>query len=217
MKVPFIKVPIVDYGDDEAAMIRYREEGTQRAMELGNRGPIRLDENGKVSQDILDAYSRCGFYVFEGVLKQDELNDIEQDLIDILDRIPAEKGAKVDKHGRPALGIDCKARNLSWVKPLTDPIGGTDAAHGRHPAKMNEPTPPDGIPEHIMQVMLGSLQFSDACLRVYGHPGLLKVAEAVHGEDFTPFNEALWIKHPGLGGAVAWHQDGWTHWNSPDF
>ena len=31
-----------------------------------------------------------------------------------------------------------------------------------------------------------------------------------------PFNEAVWIKHPGLGGPVAWHQDGWTHWDSAD-
>jgi ectoine hydroxylase-related dioxygenase (phytanoyl-CoA dioxygenase family) len=32
----------------------------------------------------------------------------------------------------------------------------------------------------------------------------------------VPFNEAVWVKHPYLGGSVAWHQDGWTHWNSPD-
>ncbi len=64
--------------------------------------------------------------------------------------------------------------------------------------------------------MLGSLQFSDACLRLYGHPQLLAVAAAVNGDDFAPFNEAVWIKHPRLGGSVAWHQDGWTHWASPD-
>jgi ectoine hydroxylase-related dioxygenase (phytanoyl-CoA dioxygenase family) len=64
--------------------------------------------------------------------------------------------------------------------------------------------------------VLGSLQFSDACLRVYGHPRLLAVAEAVNGPDFTPFNEAIWIKQAGLGGSVAWHQDGWTHWDSPE-
>ncbi len=66
-----------------------------------------------------------------------------------------------------------------------------------------------------MQLVLGSLQFSEACLRVYGHPQLLAVARAVNGDDFTPFNEAVWIKQAGLGGSVAWHQDGWTHWESP--
>ena len=32
-----------------------------------------------------------------------------------------------------------------------------------------------------------------------------------------PFNEALWIKEPGQGASVAWHQDGTTHWDSPDW
>jgi len=66
-------------------------------------------------------------------------------------------------------------------------------------------------------LILGSLQFSEASLRVYGHPGLLGVAAAINGPDFTPFNEALWIKEPGKGASVAWHQDGTTHWDSPDW
>jgi ectoine hydroxylase-related dioxygenase (phytanoyl-CoA dioxygenase family) len=45
----------------------------------------------------------------------------------------------------------------------------------------------------------------------------LQVAAAIHGPDFTPFNEALFIKQPGLGSSVAWHQDGVTHWDSPNF
>jgi hypothetical protein len=112
--------------------------------------------------------------------------------------------------------VDCKALNISWVKPLSDPIGGTSYAHGRHPVKMAEPKPPEGAPEYVVQLVLGSLQFSDACLRLYGHPQLLKVAETINGKNFTPFNEAVWIKQPGLGGSVAWHRDGWTHWDSPD-
>ncbi|MGI9613812.1 MAG: phytanoyl-CoA dioxygenase family protein, partial [Acidimicrobiales bacterium] len=104
----------------------------------------------------------------------------------------------------------------SWVRPLSDPVGGTDVAYGRHEAKMIEPTPGDGAPEYVVQLVLGSLQFSDACLRTYAHPDLLRVAEAINGPDFTPFNEAVWIKQPRLGGSVAWHQDGWTHWDSPE-
>ena len=42
------------------------------------------------------------------------------------------------------------------------------------------------------------------------------VIAAVNGDDFTPFNEAIWIKQAHLGGSVAWHQDGFTHWDSPD-
>ena len=51
----------VDYGPHEAAMQAYLREGKQRAMALGNRGPIRLDAGGALHPDILAAFSRCGF------------------------------------------------------------------------------------------------------------------------------------------------------------
>jgi len=216
IRLPRVDVPVVDYGPEEAAMRRYREEGTARALALGNRGPLRFGADGNLDPAILDAYWKHGFYVFEGVLAPDELDDIERDVVDMLERAPVNKGATVDSHGRTALGVGCKAANLSWVRPLSDPLGGTAFANGRHPVKMVEPKPPEGAPEHVVQLVLGSLQFSEACLRLYGHPGLLRVAAAVNGDDFTPFNEAVWIKHPRLGGSVAWHQDGWTHWDSPD-
>ncbi len=216
VKLPLLDAPVSDYGADEEAMVRYRADGERRALALDNRGPIRFDEQGRLDPAILDAYGRHGFYVFEGVLGAEELADIERDVAELLDRAPVTKGAELDRHGRPALGVDCTARNVSWVRPLSDPIGGTSASNGRHPAKMNEPVAPEGAPEYVVQLILGSLQFSDACLRVYGHPELLAVAEAVNGADFAPFNEAIWIKHAYLGGSVAWHQDGWTHWEDPE-
>jgi ectoine hydroxylase-related dioxygenase (phytanoyl-CoA dioxygenase family) len=57
----------------------------------------------------------------------------------------------------------------------------------------------------------------DSALRLYGHPGLLAVAEAVLGPDFVPYNEVTFIKEPGLGPSVAWHRDGTTHWDAPDW
>ncbi|MFV0258386.1 MAG: phytanoyl-CoA dioxygenase family protein [Acidimicrobiales bacterium] len=209
-------MPPVDYGPDQTAMVAYRDRGTRRALELDNRGPLLVDADGGIDPAILDAYDRHGFYVFEAVLSDGELDDIETDVAMLLDRLPTGIDATVDHLGRPALGAGLQGRNLSWVRPLSDPLGGTGASHGRHPAKMTEPIPPSGAPDHVVQLILGSLQFSTACLRVYGHPGLLAMAEAVNGPDFTPFNEALWIKHPRLGGSVAWHQDGWTHWDRPD-
>ncbi len=197
-------------------MRAYLRDGTARAAGIGNRGPIRFTDTGELDPDILNAYSEYGFYIFEGVICAEELADIERDVIAMWENAPVTKGEAVDKHGRAALASDVTAPCLSWVKPLSDPIGGTDRAHGRHPAKMVEPTPRDGAPEQILQLVLGSLQFSDACLRLYGHPELLRIAAAIHGDDFVPFNEAVWLKHPRLGGSVAWHQDGFTHWDAPD-
>lgn len=206
-----------DYGPEETAMQAYLRKGERRAYALGNRGPIRLTPEGAVHPDILDAYWRCGFYVFEGVLGREELADIEADLFDILDRLPTERGSAVDAKGRPALGSDRAAPTLFWSKPLGDPFGGTSLANGRHPVKMFEPKPASDAPKEIVYLILGSLQFSDAALCVYGHPQLLAVAASVNGDDFVPFNEALFIKEPGLGASVAWHRDGVTHWESPDW
>lgn len=207
----------VDYGAEEAAMQDYLREGEQRAFALGNRGPIRFTSSGALHPDILDAYWRCGFYVFEGVLKPDELADIERDVKDILDRLPVEKDAPLDAKGRPALAADCTAPTLFWSKPLGDPFGGTDLANGRHPVKMFEPKAAADAPKEVVYLILGSLQFSEAALRLYGHPQLLAVAAGINGPDFTPFADAIFIKEPGRGASVAWHQDGVTHWNSPDW
>lgn len=207
----------VDFGADEAAMQQYQAEGLARAMALGNRGPIRFIGNGALHPDIVEAYWRCGFYVFEGVLKPDELADIEADVNDMRSRFPAQQGLTVDAQGRPALGAESRAPNLFWAKPLGDPFGGTSAAAGRHPVKMSEPKAGANAPDEIVYLMLGTLQHSDALLRVYGHPDILGVAAAINGRDFVPFNEALFLKEPGLGASVAWHRDGVTHWDAPDW
>ena len=81
----------VDYGSEEMAMQAYLREGERARLALGNRGPIRFTPAGELHPDIVDAYWRCGFYVFEGVLKPDELADIERDLHEILDRLPVEQ------------------------------------------------------------------------------------------------------------------------------
>ena len=214
--MPSLSAPKVDYGEHESAMAAYREQGTQRALALDNRGPLRFDQHGQLDPTIIDAYTRYGFYIFEGVVEHAELNDLKKDVANIRARAPESENSIVDAHGRPGLGVDNKSRTFTWVKPLSDPRGGTDVARGRHPVKMTEPTPPENAPEYVVQVLLGTLQFSDACLRLYGHPQLLAVAASINGEDFAPFNEALFIKQPGLGGSVAWHQDGWTHWHRKD-
>lgn len=205
------------YGDDADTVKSYMNDGLEAALNLPNRGPIRFNEDGSLHQDVADAYSKYGFYVFEGVIDAQELKDIEEDMAYMRSRLPSHPESKVDSEGRPALGIDSNAPGLNWSKPLSDPLGGTALANGRHQVKLKELSAADDAPEATPFILLGSLRFSEAALRTYGHPELLKVAACINGEDFTPFNESLFIKDAGVGAAVSWHQDGDTYWDHPDF
>ncbi len=205
------------YGEDREAVKAYLIKGQAKALSMPNRGPLKFDAVGNIHPDILKAYSKFGFYILEGVLSHAELEDIKADLEAMRENFPVHMGAATDAHGRPALGVDNTAPTLQWAKPLSDPLGGTQIANGRHQVKLFEPKAPDDAPPAVPIYLSGALQFSPACLRVYAHPGLLTLAEAINGPDFTPFTEGLFIKDAGLGAAVSWHQDGDTHWDNPDF
>ena len=196
-----------------ADMADYMEEGCARALALDNRGPLRFAADGALHPNILAAYWTHGFYVFEDVIDQVELEELRTGVNDMVRRAPAAPGAKVDAVGQPALGHDL----VRWVTPLSDPLGGTADGGGRHPSKMLEPVPDGETPDKVIYLMFNMCEAMDAGLRVYGHPGLLAVAEAINGPDFVPYNDAIFIKQPGLGASVAWHQDGVTHWDSPDW
>jgi len=197
-----------------AGMARYSKDGKRRALALGNRGPMRFNDDGTLQQDILDAYWRCGFYVFESVIDVQELQELRSDIDHLLECAPVRLGAEVDARGRAALGLEFQRDTYNWVPPLSDPVGGTTQNGGRHPTKMVEPVAPADAPEEVIYMMFGMCQVMDSGLRLYGHPKLLAVAESINGADFTPFNDAIFIKQPGLGGSVAWHQDGLTHWDA---
>ena len=70
---------------------------------------------------------------------------------------------------------------------------------------MPEPAATTDAPKEIVYLILGFLQFSDASLRAYGNPKLLSIVEAVNGEDFVPYTDALFIKEPGRGASVTCH------------
>jgi|TARA_A200000159_G_scaffold135747_1_gene134985 ectoine hydroxylase-related dioxygenase (phytanoyl-CoA dioxygenase family) len=205
------------YGDEADAMKAYLVNGEKNALALGNRGPIAFDENGDLSSTIKEAYSKNGFYIFESVLNNEEVEDIKEDLENLRQQFPTGPESTLNAKGEPAMNAESKSLTLVWSKPLGDPLGGTELANGRHQIKMFEPEAKEDAPMAVPLILLGSLQFSDACLRTYAHPKLLKVAESINGKDFAPFNEALFIKEPGIGAAVSWHQDGVTHWESESF
>ena len=198
-----------------ADMANYLRLGEARAVELANRGPVRLNADGTLHHDILAAFDKHGFYVFEGVVQSAELDELRHGAEDMISRAPVRRGEKVDAFGRPALGHDYAIQPYLMVRPLSDPWGGTAALGGRHPSKMTEPVPDADAPENVVYLMFGMCQAMPAALRLYGHPDLLAIAASVNGADFVPYNDAIFVKQPGLGGSVSWHQDGITHWDSP--
>ena len=163
------------------------------------------------------SYWTHGFYVFQGVVGPEELAELRADIDAVLSRAPVAPDATVDSPGRPVVDHGIIKPPYRWAKPLSDPVGGTDANNGRHPAEMLQPTPGEDAPAWTVELLDGNLHLSDACLRLYGHPGLLTVAASILGDDFVPYNEVTFVKEPGLGPSVAWHQDGTTHWTAPDW
>ena len=201
--------------DALTAMDDYLQAGERRAYALGNRGPLRLTADGTPHPDALAAYREHGFYVFENVLSEPELCDLTTELAELLARAPAGPDSNRDRQGRVAFGDAFTTPVFVFGRPLSDPYGGTDANYGRHPAKMFEPVPAPNAPAHTVYFINGILQVMESCLRLYAHPELLRLTEAINGADFAPFGDSIWIKEPGLGTSVAWHQDGTTHWNHP--
>ncbi|MCY3858209.1 MAG: phytanoyl-CoA dioxygenase family protein [Gammaproteobacteria bacterium] len=195
----------------------YCAEGTQRAHSLGNRGPLVFDSSGNVDEDILRCYHEVGFYVFEQAISLNEIEEIRSEFNEVLSRAPVHADATVDADGNPAIGQEFKFRSFQYARPLSDPYGGTDAANGRYETKMSEPSPAEDAPSETIFFITGMCQLMDSCLRHYGNPRLLKVAETLNGSDFTPFTDGIWIKEPELGTSVAWHQDGTTLWQRADW
>ncbi len=146
-----------------------------------------------------------------------ELAELRQEFDDVLSRAPVEPEAEVDAEGRPAFGHHFERPPYRFTKPLSDPVGGTTKNNGRHPVAMVSPKAADDAPEWTVHMLDGNLQILESALRLYGNPGMLKVAEAILGPDFVPYNEVVFIKEPGLGPSVAWHQDGTTHWSADDW
>jgi ectoine hydroxylase-related dioxygenase (phytanoyl-CoA dioxygenase family) len=207
----------VDYGPEEKAMQAYIREGEARAMEIGNRGPLRLTDDGKLHPDIIADYNRVGFYVLEDVLDTAEVQELIVDFHEMYERLPVSPNAKVDRHGGPALGADQDLRIVMWSKPLGDPMNGTKQANGRHVIKMFEPEAAKGLPDQVPYLIVATNQYSDASLRLNGHPDLLTIAETLYGPDFCPYTDAIIFKKPGEGASVSWHQDGTVHWGKPDW
>lgn len=204
--------------DEHAQSLQqYALKGKARALKLGNRGKARFDSAGKLASDILDAYKLHGFYVFEGLVDEAEIHELQAQIQDLFERAPVDKVNYLDSQGRPAFGQTFTRNPYSFIRPLSDPWGGTDLLGGRHQTKMAEATPDSQAPAKTIFLMHGMCQIMEAGLRLYGHNDLLAIAASINGSDFVPYNDAIFVKQPGLGGAVSWHQDGVTHWDAKNW
>lgn len=203
--------------DHLRAMSDYGRAGEARARALGNRGPIRFDKDGRLDRSIVESYWKHGFYVLEGVIGPEELEELRADVDAVLSRAPVAPDAALDRSGRPALGEGIIKPPYKFARPLSDPVGGTDKNNGRHPVAMLQPILGESGPAWTVELLDGNLHLMESCLRLYGHPGLLGVSAGILGDDFVPYNEVTFVKEAGLGPSVAWHQDGTTHWNAPDW
>lgn len=164
----------------------YAKEGRERARTLGNRGPARLDGEGHLVAEILDAYRRTGFYVFEGVLDQEEISELTSEFDEILDNVPVTVDGDIDRHGRPSSFGDY----FTMMEDEDDP----------------------GAPAKVY-LLSHPFIYMESTLRVYAHPTILAIAESLYGPDFVPFHEAIFYKAPDNGLPTRWHQDGRTHWS----
>ena len=142
------KVPLAINTDD--FIESYVAEGEKKALELDNRSPIVFNDDGTLDSKILDAFWKYGFYVLEGVLIEEELNDLQTELEDVFERAPKDEGSDVDVQGRKAIGADFKRRTFRFTNPLSDPNGETDNANGRYEVKMSEPEPPTDAPKYVI-------------------------------------------------------------------
>ena len=164
---------------------KYTDAGIARAHALGNRGPLRLDTKGHLVQEIKDAYYRVGFYVFTGLMSQDEVSELTREFDALFDNASIAKDSLIDRYGRPS------------------PFGGyftmiEDEDDSRTSASV--------------YLMTHPFIYMESTLRAYAHPNILVIAESLYGEDFVPFHEAIFYKAPRNGLATRWHQDGRTHW-----
>ena len=106
------------YGDDSKDMKNYLLEGEKAALGINNRGPISFDAQGNLAASIRNAYSENGFYIFEGVLNKDELDDIKVDLDKMRSNFPIHPESAVDINGGTCSWSRFKSFNFGMVKTL---------------------------------------------------------------------------------------------------
>ena len=184
--------------EDSRDWLSYAKDGSKRALELGNRGPVKLDEAGNLDAVIIEAYQRTGFYVFTDVLDLDEVGELMFEFDALLENAPTSRKGLYDKHGALVKFPGYYSLSFSSEENPFDQTK-TDETAGQN-------LPTVGLLSHPLMMM-------DSALRAYAHPKILSIAAGINGSDFVPFHEGIFHKAAGEGPATPWHQDGRTHWD----
>ena len=125
----------------------------------------------------------CGEQVKTWGLEMDELRT---EFAHLLDRVPRESNAVSDYSDRPLQFDETERKLFRFVKPLSDPYGGSDSTNSRYQVKLTEPPLPDDAPEEVLLQIGGILQFLDSALRIYAHPHLLELTAGRKRRRFHP-------------------------------
>ena len=189
------------------AMREYAIERQQAATRLRARGPLDLDTDGRLAPEILRAYRTHGFYVFENVVTPGEISQLRRAVNDVIDRARldpnpnstcrgGQRSAETTPSSRSCWRSHCRIRGAA-PRCLPAAIRRRWQSHRR----LRRPGVHRSPDLRHVHVDAGG----PSPLRA---PGLLAVAASINGDDFVPYNDAIFVKKPGLGASVGWHQDG---------
>ena len=62
---------------------KYFRSGKEKANTLSNRGSIHYANTNHLNYDFFDSYKKYGFYIFKGVISEDELSDLDKDIFKV--------------------------------------------------------------------------------------------------------------------------------------
>ena len=104
-------------------MAAYLRAGEERARALANRGPVQFGADGRLHPDILEAYWRHGFYVFEGVVGEAELEELRADADTMIARAPVSSRRRSGRAGPARARQGLCPRSLHAGQAALRPLG----------------------------------------------------------------------------------------------
>ena len=129
-------------------MAAYCREGLRIAREIGNRGPARFDAAGGCIPTSSTPTGSTGSTSSRASSASGRSPSCEPGRPRCWSGRRCSKGAgrRRARVGRRSALRRYTVKPYLFIKPLSDPRGGTDALDGRHPSKMAEPCPTPAPP-----------------------------------------------------------------------